>query len=82
MASRCEVMLAYAIGQREPVAKAVECFGTEKMKLKIIEDYGWKLVGLSVKEIIEKFDLRRPIYADGAKYGHFGNPIYPWEKIV
>jgi len=82
MASRCEVMLAYAIGQREPVAKAVECFGTEKKKLKIIEDYAWKLIGLSVKEIIEKFDLRRPIYADGAKYGHFGNPIYPWEKIV
>jgi S-adenosylmethionine synthetase len=30
--------------------------------------------------IIDKLDLRRPIYAATANYGHFGNPDFPWEK--
>jgi S-adenosylmethionine synthetase len=37
---------------------------------------------LVVNGIIEKFDLKRPIYQKTAKYGHFGNSDYPWEKIV
>ena len=31
--------------------------------------------------IIERFDLRRPIYKDTAAYGHFGNPSFPWEQV-
>jgi S-adenosylmethionine synthetase len=42
----------------------------------------WWLMGLSVKGIIEKFDLRCPIYKNTAKYGHFGKVEYSWEKIV
>ena len=82
MADRCEVQLAYAIGQRDPVGKAVECFGTEKKDRKQIEEFAWNLVDLSVKGIINKLDLRRPIYQNTAKYGHFGYEEYPWEKIV
>lgn len=81
LADRCEVQLAYAIGQRDPVGKAIETFGTAKKEQKIIEDFAWKLINLSVGGILEKFDLRRPIYQPTARYGHFGYEEYPWEKI-
>jgi len=80
LADRCEVQLAYVIGQRDPITKSIETFGTNKKDIKIIEDFVWSLMDLSVKGIIEKFDLKRPIYQQTARYGHFGNEEYPWEK--
>ncbi|MCW1949047.1 MAG: methionine adenosyltransferase [Candidatus Shapirobacteria bacterium] len=80
-ADRCEVQLAYVIGQKDPIIKSIETFGTEKQEIKIIEDFVWSLMDLSVKGIIEKFNLRRPIYQKTARYGHFGDNEYPWEKI-
>ena len=82
LADRCEVELAYVIGQRDPISKSIETFGTAKKDIKIIEDFVWSLMDLSVKGIIEKFDLKRPIYKNTAKYGHFGNNEYPWEIIA
>lgn len=82
LADRCEVQLAYAIGQRDPVGKAIECFGTEKKEIKLIEEFAWGLIDLSVKGIISKLDLRRPIYQKTAQYGHFGHDENPWEKVV
>jgi len=82
LSDRCEVQLAYAIGQRDPVGKAIETFGTAKSDAKVIDDFAWSLVDLSVKGILEKFDLKRPIYQQTARYGHFGYEEYPWEKIV
>ena len=81
LADRCEIQLAYVIGQRDPICKSIETFGTEKISMKIINDFVWSLMDLSVKGIIENFDLRRPIYQRTAKYGHFGNSEYPWEII-
>ena len=81
LADRCEVQLAYVIGQRDPIIKSIETFGTEKKEIKIIEDFAWNLMDLSVKGIVEKFDLKRPIYQKTARYGHFGHEEYPWEKI-
>jgi S-adenosylmethionine synthetase len=80
LASRCEVQIAYAIGYKEPVSKAIDTFGTENTDLKTINDFAWKLMDLSVGGIIEKFDLKRPIYRKTASYGHFGDEEYPWEK--
>lgn len=82
MADRCEVQLAYVIGQKDPICKSIETFGTEKKDLKIIESFTWNLMDLSVKGIINKFDLKRPIYQKTARYGHFGYEEYPWEKVV
>jgi len=82
LADRCEVQLAYAIGYRDPVGKAIETFGTAKKDQKIIEDFAWGLIGLSVGEIIETLKLRRPIFRETARYGHFGYAQYPWEQIV
>jgi len=81
LASRCEIELAYAIGVREPVGKGIETFGTAKKDDKVINDFVWNLMDLSVTGIINKFDLKRPIYQQTAKYGHFGHEDYPWERI-
>lgn len=82
LASRCEVQIAYAIGYRDPIAKAIETFGTEKKPQKTIEDFAWKLLDLSVGGIIEGLDLRKPRYEKTAAYGHFGHDEYPWERVV
>jgi len=82
LADRCEIQLAYAIGQRDPVVKSIETFGTARKSARTIEGFGWGLMDLSVRGIIDKFDLKRPIYKKTAKYGHFGDNSYPWESLV
>jgi len=81
-ARRCEVQIAYAIGVRDPIAKAVETFGTESKSQKIINDFAWSLLDLSVEGINTGLNLRQPIYQKTARYGHFGHTSYPWEKLV
>jgi S-adenosylmethionine synthetase len=82
LADRVEVAVAYVIGYPQPVWRGIETFGTEKTKLKTIEDFAFGLLDLSVAQILEKLDLRRPIYQKTASYGHFGRSEFPWEKIV
>ncbi len=82
LADRCEVQLAYVIGYKDPLAKAVETFGTEKKSIKTIEDFAWKLLDCSVGGIIKGLKLQRPIYRQTAAYGHFGREGFPWEKVV
>ncbi len=82
LADQVEVQIAYVIGQKEPLTKAIETFGTEKKKISTIEDFAWKLMSLSVPGIIKSLDLRRPIYQETASYGHFGREHFPWEQIV
>jgi S-adenosylmethionine synthetase len=82
LADRAEVRVAYVIGQREPLAKAVETFGTEKKPIAEIEKYAWSLLDLSMPGILKGLNLRRPIYRETARYGHFGRSGFPWEKVV
>jgi len=82
IADRCEVQLAYAIGLKEPVGKSIDTFGTAKVSQKIIEDYGWKLLDLSVDGIIKTLKLYQPIYQNTARYGHFGYEEYECEKVI
>ncbi len=82
LAERCEVRVAYVIGHREPLARAIECFGTEKRRLSLIENFAWKLLDLSVPGILTGLDLRRPIYQKTARYGHFGRDGFPWERVI
>ncbi|MFC1711313.1 methionine adenosyltransferase domain-containing protein, partial [Patescibacteria group bacterium] len=81
LADRVEVKVAYVIGQANPLDRGIETFGTEKNSLKVIHDFAFKLLDLSVPNILEKLDLRKPIYYKSAAYGHFGRDIFPWEKI-
>jgi len=81
LADRCEILIAYVIGKRDPICKSIETFDTSKKEIFEIEKFAWKLMDLSVKGIIDKFDLKRPIYKKTASYGHFGHEEYPWERI-
>jgi len=81
-AHRAEVQVAYAIGYPEPVSVLVETFGTEKVSSEKIALAVRECFPLSPSGIIQALDLRRPIYAKTAAYGHFGRnePEFTWEK--
>jgi S-adenosylmethionine synthetase len=81
LASRCEVQVAYAIGVARPVSIMVECFGTETRSPVEIEKWVDENFDLRPAAIIERLDLRRPIYQKTAAYGHFGrnDPDFTWE---
>ncbi len=72
LARKCEVQIAYAIGVARPVSVMVSTFGTGIVSDSVISDAVCRLVDLRPAAIIEKFDLRRPIYKDLAAYGHMG----------
>src|SRR5688572_19142183 len=82
LAERCEVGLAYVIGQPRPLMQTIETFGTAHRTQRTIEKYAKSLLDLSAKGIIDGLDLRRPIYSQTSAYGHFGKPGLPWEKIL
>lgn len=82
LAQHCEVMVAYVIGQREPVDYGVETFGTNEVSEKDILAFMNELLPLDVPTILERLDLRRPIYRPLAVYGHFGREGFPWEEVV
>ncbi len=81
LASKCEVALAYVIGQPDPQMKAFDTFGTETVGLEQIQTFVDQLLDTTVKGIVDGLDLLRPIYSQTTAYGHFGKEYLPWEKI-
>jgi len=83
IAERCEVQLAYAIGVARPVSVMLDTFGTGKVDDLVIADYITERIDMRPAAIINRFDLRRPIYGDLAAYGHMGREDLnaPWEKV-
>jgi S-adenosylmethionine synthetase len=82
VAERCEVQVAYAIGVARPVSVMVETFGTSeidpvKLPALVLEHFD-----LRPAAIIERLQLRRPIFKKTAAYGHFGRPepTFTWEN--
>ena len=82
IADRCEVQVAYAIGVAKPVSVMIDTFGTGKADEAAISAAVDKLFDLRPAAIIQRFDLRRPIYCQTAAYGHMGREDIdlPWEK--
>jgi S-adenosylmethionine synthetase len=82
LARRCEVQVAYAIGQARPVGLFVETFGTERVSAAEIQRAVTEVFDLRPAAIIRDLDLLRPIYARTAAYGHFGRelPDFTWER--
>jgi S-adenosylmethionine synthetase len=82
LASRCELQVAYAIGVAHPVSVEIDCFGTERVPVTKIEQLVRELFDLRPAAIIRDLDLRRPIYAKTAAYGHFGRDDhdFTWER--
>lgn len=83
IAKKCEVQLAYAIGVSHPVSVRVDTFGTAKIDDEKIEEIINKVFDLRPSSIIEKFNLRAPIYFPLASYGHMGREDLNvgWEKL-
>jgi S-adenosylmethionine synthetase len=82
LAGRCELQIAYAIGVAHPVSLMVECQGSEKVSLEVIERLVREHFDLRPAAIIRDLDLRRPIYKKTAAYGHFGrnDHDFTWER--
>lgn len=83
LADRCEVQLSYAIGVARPISIMVDTFNTARVPEEKIVELINKHFDLRPAEIIKNFDLKRPLYLQVAKYGHFGrNDLeLPWEEI-
>ena len=72
LATKCEVQIAYAIGIADPVSVMVDTFGTGKVSDESIGRALMDIVDLKPSSIINRFDLRSPIYKKLASYGHMG----------
>lgn len=79
LATKCEIQLAYAIGVADPVSIHVDTFGTGKISDGELVGLVRRHWDLSPKGIIERFNLRTPIFRPTAAYGHFGRDEFPWE---
>lgn len=82
LARRAEVQVAYAIGVAHPVGVFVETFGTGIVPDEKIQEAVLEVFDLRPAAILRDLDLRRPIYAKTAAYGHFGRelPEFTWER--
>jgi S-adenosylmethionine synthetase len=84
LAHECEVQLSYAIGYPDPLNIWVNTNGTcapgvnDDELVDLIREH----FKLTPKGIIESLNLRRPIYKETARDGHFGRelPNFTWEK--
>lgn len=83
LCKKCQIQLSYAIGVAKPTSVLVDTFGTAKISEDIISNAVMELFDLTPKGIISSLDLKRPIYAQTAAYGHFGRDDIdlPWEKL-
>ncbi len=82
LADACEVQLAYAIGVADPLSVLVNTEGTGKVDELVLEKLVRRLFPLKPKGMIDHLKLRRPIFAETARNGHFGRnvPTFTWEK--
>lgn len=82
LARQCEVQLAYAIGVAEPVSVYVDTLGTSEVPASQLERIVRELFPLTPAGIIKYLDLRRPVFFETARHGHFGREGdgFTWEK--
>jgi len=83
LARKCEVGVAYAIGVAKPVSVFVDSYGTGALSDDRLAGIVGECFDLRPGAIIRDLDLKRPIYAQTASYGHFGRPDLdlPWERL-
>ena len=83
LAKKCEIGVAYAIGVAKPVSLSVDTFGTGVLPDDKLAEIVSRVFDLRPAAIIDRLNLRRPIYAQTAAYGHFGRTDIdlPWEHL-
>ncbi len=80
LADEVEIQVAYAIGVANPVSVFVDSHGTGKLDDEKLAEIVKKEFDLRPYAIIKALDLRRPVFAQTAAYGHFGRDGFAWEK--
>ena len=80
IADECQMQVAYAIGVAKPVSVMINTFGTGKLSDEQIADIVVKEFDLRPSAIIEKLQLRKPVYSKTSAYGHFGKQELSWEQ--
>ncbi len=80
LARECEIQVAYAIGLQQPLALEVNTFGTGSLPDDQLQSIIRDRFDFSPRGIIERLNLRQPIFRKTAAYGHFGRNEFPWEK--
>lgn len=78
--SEAQVQLAYGIGIAEPISVRIKTNGTEGLDQLLTEKVRAN-ISLTPQALINRFDLRRPIYKQTASAGHFGDERFPWENL-
>src|SRR6056297_225355 len=81
LAEECLVQVAYAIGVADPVSVSVHTYGTGKVSDIELAKAVNKVFDLTPAGIIERLDLKKPIFRETAAYGHFGRKEFTWEKL-
>ena len=81
LARQCEIQLAYAIGVAKPVSLCVDTKGTGVVADDVLSAAVEKVFDLRPNAIIDRLQLRRPIYRANCNYGHFGKENMPWEQL-
>lgn len=83
LADRVEIQLSYAIGVAHPISINMDTFGTAKIEEGRIATIAEKVLDFTPDGMIKAMDLRRPIYKETAKNGHFGknSELFPWERL-
>ena len=83
LAKRCEVGVAYAIGVAKPVSVFVDSYGTGLLPDDALSGIVAEVFDLRPAAIVKDLDLKRPIYQEVAKYGHFGRSDLDltWERL-
>jgi S-adenosylmethionine synthetase len=84
IAKRCEAQVAYAIGVAHPMSVMVDTFGTGEIAPEKLEQIAREVFDMRPAALIERLDLRRPIFKRTAAYGHFGRSDggdgFTWEN--
>ena len=82
LAPKCEVQIAYCIGVAEPVSVLVSSLGTSNISDEILTKAVREVFDLRPYFIIQRLNLKRPVYKEACCYGHFGRelPEFTWEK--
>ena len=80
LAKKCEIQIAYAIGEKDPVSINVNTFGTGRSSEKDLEKMIYENYDLTPDGIIKFLELDRPVFSKSTNYGHFGNKDVTWER--
>lgn len=81
LAKKVEIQLSYAIGVANPTSINIDTFGTGVISDNKIADIASKVLDFTPDGMIEAMNLRRAIYKETAKNGHFGKKMFPWESL-